>query len=155
MAAHRCLSDRPSHFCREAGSRESIALGNPYAIPLTSRSIPKRFIIEINGRLIARQGRRLRGATARPMEAVDIFQQIFHGQVSQDIQGILPTPLVSESTDFGLLVSALQVFQAGLADRLGELKLFRNGGHICSCNSLSVNGIWSRKRHLRVGGRIS
>ena len=114
-----------------AGSRESIIFGNPYVVPLSSRSIPKRFIIEANGRLMARQGRRLRGATARPMGAADIFQQIFHGQVLQDIQGILPTPLVAESTDSGLLVRALQVFQAGLADRLGELKFLSSGGHFC------------------------
>ena len=87
--------------------------------------------LKSNDRLKARQGLRLRGATARTMEAADIFQQIFHGQVSQDIQGILPTPLVAESTDSGLLVRALQVFQAGLANRLCELKFFSSGGHFC------------------------
>ena len=131
-----------------AGSRESMIFGNPYVIPLTSRSIPKRFVIETNGRLMARQGRRLRGATARP----DIFQQIFHGQVSQDIQGILPTPLVAESTDSGLLVRALQVLQAGLANRLGELKFFSSGGHFVLVATVYRLMLFGRERDILGSG---
>lgn len=99
-----------------------------------------------------RQGRMLRGVMARPMGAVDTFQQIFHGQVSQDINGILPAPLVTEPTDSGLLVRVLQIFQAGLANRLGELKFFSSGGHFVLVATVYRLMLFGRERDILGSG---